>query len=386
MDLLMRIGHYMTGIWEPGGIASYIRRVSGEQVRLGHEVVYFDLEEARAQLSGNNVNYCSDESEMLRRAADLKVDVLHVHCLVSAAEKSTVPFIRTVHGHQPYCPSGSRYLKNRHRPCDRSFSFIGCTWGHVVDHCGSVRPANFVQDFRRTLVEMRTLKHRWITTVSQFMKDQMVRDGYNPALIHVLYLPAPPTKDAVPIEDAKPVRFVFLGRLTTQKGVEWALRSLARTADPVCLDIGGEGDLQEYLQRLTAELGLVNRVTFHGWVSQDRVQQLLRECRAVLFPSVWHEPGGTVAFEAMVNARPVIMSAVGGMPEVVKDGVNGLLVPPNDRTGLTQAMDLLAGDHGLATRLGNAGRELAAVNYTLQGHVLQLLDIYGRCIAASSVS
>lgn len=373
----MRIGHYMRQMFEPGGIASYIRRVSAAQRETGHDVFYFDRAPA-VHASTEPVEFTTDDDALMRRAADLRLDVLHVHCVLETAP-STVPLIRTVHTHAPYCPSTGRFLKRPGAPCDRNYSLLGCAWGHVVNRCGSVRPAALRRNFTTIRHEMRTLPHIPTIVVSEFLKEQMVRAGYPADGIDVLYLPAPAAREhiAPPPRDARPA-FAYLGRMIPHKGVDWLLRAAQRVTSDVLIELAGTGNQEQEYRDLARTLGLEQRVRFHGWVDGLTVNDLLGAARALVFPSIWHEPGGTVAFEAMASGRAVIMSRVGGMPEVVEDGVNGLLVQPGDETGLANAIDRLAGDWELARRLGESGRALVAQRYTLDRHVRDLMAIYER--------
>ena len=369
-------------------MASYIRRVSGEQERQGHEVLFIDVASAENPVAVNEQTVLvKDEQDLFHACAKHHLDILHVHSVLSS-RACPVPLIRTVHGHQPYCPSGGRFLKRQGQPCNRRYSLAGCALGHLKDHCGSVRPANILAEFRGTWAEMRTLRSIPTITVSRFLKEQMVRSGYAEERIHVLHLPAPDVKTYSPPPSEGIPRFVFLGRLTPEKGVSWLLRALKETTVPVHLDIAGEGFEEPELRRLAAQLNVQDRVTFHGWIDGERVHSLLREARALVFPSVWHEPGGTVAFEAMVNGRAVVMSRVGGMPEVISEEVNGLLVEPNDVAALARAIDRLAADWTGAKRFGDAGRKTASADYTLEAHVEKLIGFYAQysTICASTTS
>ena len=223
---------------------------------------------------------------------------------------------------------------------------------------------------------MQTLNTIPTVTVSNFLKEQMVRSGYDPKLIHVLHLPAPEVKTYVPLPSAGVPRFVFLGRITPQKGVAWLLRAVKEVTVPIQVDIAGEGYEEPAMRRLAAQLGIEDRVTFHGWVSGKEVNSLLEGSRALVFPSVWHEPAGLVSLDAMASGRPVIASRAGGMPEVVEEGINGLLVKPNDTAGLAQAIERLAGDEILAEQLGKAGHEAAGTRYALDGHTARLMQLY----------
>lgn len=179
---------------------------------------------------------------------------------------------------------------------------------------------------------------------------------------------------------------VRLNGLENKGDIAWLLRAVQEVRAPVHLDIAGEGYEEPEMRRLAAHLGLDDRVTFHGWVSGDQVSALLSQSRALVFPSVWHEPGGTVAFEAMVNGRAVIMSRGGGMPEVITKGVNGLLVEPNDVPGLARAIEHLAQDWSLAHRLGEAGRQAAPESFSLRSHVEVLMGLYARHGAAAQAN
>lgn len=379
----MRLGHYMTGIWDPGGIASYIRRVGEMQRGDGHAVYYFDQRSFARPTDdeARGVIYVEDDDNLMEIAAEMKLDVLHTHMLVGAIGKRPIPILRTLHGHQPYCPSGTRYLKRWNRPCDRNYSLLGCTWGHLIDHCGSIRPQKFIADFQATWAEMETLSKITVATDSSFLKQQMVRAGYYADRIHALNMPVPEINNAEEPPRGGIPRFVFTGRITTLKGVDWLLRSVRRVNSPIHVDIIGDGPQKSEMQELAEKLSLIDKVTFHGWVSSQRVDEFLKAGRALVFPSLWHEPGGTSAFEAMMNKRAVIASRVGGMPEVVLDKINGLLIDPGDHLGLARAIELMADDWDLAQRLGNEGWRIASDKYSLRMHVDALTDLYKRCIA-----
>ena len=373
----MKIGHYDSELWEPGGVANYMRRVGAAQQALGHEVVYFSLHPP----AGRRVDFAPfvpvlNTAELFVQAERLGLDILHVHKAVSNPQSSAVPLIRTLHGHHPYCPSGGRYLKRWQKPCDRAYHPLGCLVSRFSDRCGSVRPYKIQDNFRHTWREMRTLPHIPVMAVSDFLRQQMIRAGYPDNGIQVLHLFAPALGNSDPPPQGDIPHVLFLGRITPSKGIDWLLKAFQQVSVPLHLDIAGDGDYTEAIKQLAEDLGLQERVTFHGWVSAERVNELIQLSRALVFPSVWHEPGGTVAFEAMANARAVVMSRVGGMPEVVLDNVNGLLVEPWHIEQLRISLETLATDWDLARCLGAAGRRSVAENYTLQAHLDVLMKAY----------
>jgi glycosyltransferase involved in cell wall biosynthesis len=383
----MIIGHFDTDIGAKGGITTYIRRVSEAQKEKGHQIYYFTRStEMTSMADGVMPIHVSDDNELFTYAKNLKLDILHLHAGLSNPPPENLPVLRTLHGHHPYCPSGSQYLGRWKKPCDRTYSPQGCLWGHLVDGCGSIRPQNILRNFQYTHDEKKSLSNVPIVTVSDFLKQQLIRSGYKEDLIQTLYLFCPDIFDYVEPPDAGIPDFVFLGRLTALKGVEWLLHSIAKVNTPIHMNIAGDGYQESEMKELARSLKIEHQVTFHGWVDAESTKQLIRSARAVIFPSVWHEPGGTVAFEAMAHSRAVIMSRVGGMPEVVEHGLNGLVVNSNDVQALAQSIEKLALDRPLAIQLGIQGREIARENFQLHHHLDKLMKIYEKVSSLSFTS
>ncbi len=253
-----------------------------------------------------------------------------------------------------------------------------------MDRCGSARPPRLAEDFHRTRRELKTLSGVPIATVSEFMRTQLVSNGYSAARIDVIYPPAQVASIAPAvrsISDSHPARFVFVGRLTELKGFQWLLRAAALCRQSFFIDVVGEGDLAA-ARRLAADLGLSERICYHGWLPRATSDAIVARSRALVFPSVWHEPFGLVAPESLALGVPVIGSRVGGIPEVVEHEVTGLLVDPNDDAGLAAAMDRLVNDPALATRLGKVGRSISADRFGVDRHMQRLTAAYERAVLA----
>src|SRR5207302_8592245 len=109
------------------------------------------------------------------------------------------------------------------------------------------------------------------------------------------------------------------------------------------------GPLEPALRALTKELGVEDAVHFLGYVAP--VQRAIEQAAAVVVPSMG-EGFGMVALEAMERARPVIAAEIGGLGELVEDGVTGYLVPAGEAEALARAIERLGGDLALAARMG----------------------------------
>jgi glycosyltransferase involved in cell wall biosynthesis len=121
----------------------------------------------------------------------------------------------------------------------------------------------------------------------------------------------------------------------------------------VTLAIAGDGPDRAALERHAQELGLGERARFLGGLPRERVLRLFRAADAALLSSSWENFPHTVV-EALAVGTPVVSTAVGGVPEVVTDGENGLLVPPGDPAALADALARLLDDDALRERLGRA--------------------------------
>jgi glycosyltransferase involved in cell wall biosynthesis len=159
------------------------------------------------------------------------------------------------------------------------------------------------------------------------------------------------------------VRLLFVGRVIRTKGVRDAIRAMALVGDrPVVLDVVGDGFDRAACEALTDELGLRDRVRFHGAQPRARVDDFYREADVFVFPS-YREPGGNVAFEAMAAGLPLIVSDRGGPAAAVDDTCGRRVTPrsPDQYAGaIADAIGELADDRALRLRLGAAGRRRVA--------------------------
>jgi glycosyltransferase involved in cell wall biosynthesis len=158
-------------------------------------------------------------------------------------------------------------------------------------------------------------------------------------------------------------RLLCVGRLIPIKGHLVLLRAFAEARARVPslqLDIAGRGPLEPALRALAKELGVDDAVRFLGYVAP--IQRAIEQAAIVVVPSMG-EGFGMVALEAMERARPVIAAEIGGLGELVEDGVTGLLVPAGEAEPLADAIVRLAGDLPRATQMGDAGRRRALEHF-----------------------
>jgi glycosyltransferase involved in cell wall biosynthesis len=181
------------------------------------------------------------------------------------------------------------------------------------------------------------------------------------------------------------LRLLHVGRLHTQKGQRFlidAVDLLRRQGCQSSLVIAGEGPLREELEDRVRRLGLDGCVSLLG--RRDDVRDLLRAADVFVFPSLY-EAAGIALLEAMACARPVVASRTGGIVEIVRDGVDGLLVPPGDSEALANALGRLAADPALRGRLTAAART-RAIEFDIHRTVEAVEAIYEEIVFASTAA
>jgi glycosyltransferase involved in cell wall biosynthesis len=187
-------------------------------------------------------------------------------------------------------------------------------------------------------------------------------EGFDEGAFEIVHYGISARGAVTPFAESEP-RLLCVGRLIPIKGHLVLLRALAQARGRVpglTLDVAGRGPLEPALRSYSRELGLEDAVRFLGFVSP--IQQALENAGIVVVPSLG-EGFGMVALEAMERSRPVIASAVGGLPEIVANGETGIVVPPNDAEALADAIVRLAGDLERAAAMGRAARERAIAEF-----------------------
>ena len=231
----------------------------------------------------------------------------------------------------------------------------------------------------RALREARDLSLRRVDRLvcpSSYLASLAVSWGVPVERIVVLPNPAPALSELPSREEARE-RFqvsgptlAFVGRITRQKALEVAFAALTRV-EHVALLVAGDGpDLAEVRTR-ASELGLDGQVRFLGPLSREDVLALFRAADASLLSSSWENFPHTVV-ESLAAGTPVVSTAVGGVPEIVRDDDNGLLVPAGDVEALAEAIRRLVSEPGLRDRL--AARAAPSVEPLAPGEIYERLE------------
>jgi glycosyltransferase involved in cell wall biosynthesis len=151
---------------------------------------------------------------------------------------------------------------------------------------------------------------------------------------------------------------LFVGRLDREKNIDELIRAMVPLPE-VRADIVGDGSVREKLVALATDLGVLDRVTFHGFVSDDELVRAYQHCDVFCMPGT-AELQSLATMEAMAAGRPVIAADAMALPHLVRPGVNGFLYPPGDIGQLTARLAELARNPAMRTEMGQASRKIIA--------------------------
>jgi len=220
-----------------------------------------------------------------------------------------------------------------------------------------------------------------LVSVSEAIWDQLAAMGLDPRRVRVIHSGvdvAEIERDATSgrmMETAPGLVVGVAGRLEKIKGLESFLRAAAilRDRDDVRFLIVGDGPDRGRLEHIANELGVADRVDFLGYTSNLAVE--LAAMDVFVMPSLT-EGFGLVAVEAMALGKPVIATRVGGLIEVVEDGLTGILVPPGDPKALASAIGRLLDSEDARRSMGEVGRRRVRERFTAKRMVDEHLDVY----------
>lgn len=319
-------------------------------------------------------------------------DLLFVNGLtdpaIEAALQGVAPAVFYAHNYYGTCITGAKMVSRPEaRPCGKRFG-IGCLAHYYPRQCGGRSPLTMLTQYR---VQARRLDllggYRAIVCASEHMRAEYVNHGLPGERVHVAPYPVeiPGDRRTDPVDarasdPAGPWRILCAGRIERQKGVSLLLRALPLVRKglgrPLEVMVAGEGAERERLEALAARQMAADpglSVRFLGWTNRDTLDSLIADVDVLALPSVWPEPFGMIGLEAGLVGVPTVAYAVGGIPDWLEHGVNGMLAPADPPTPEGIAAALLACADPATYGVLAAGARTRALRYTMAAH-LEVLE------------
>lgn len=396
--LQINSGHYRRG----GADVVYLNTTELLRSK-GHEVICFSMKDEKNLPDADETFFA--ESMDLRQASTLQKiksvpafvhnrdaahkmeqllqhhqpDVAHIHIFLGKLTSSILPVLRkrkipvivTVHDYRLICPA-YLFLDGQNRVCEKCKGgfYLNCT----LKRCSE---GSFFQSliltadayYRKYRINPVKYVDRFIF-VSQFIqhKHQEFNAGYSDKSA-LLYNFVPGLEKIAPVH-TKGGYFLFYGRLSREKGVETLIRAAQEAGIP--LKIVGTGSLSEKYKN-----SRFANIEFLGHRTGEDLWNLVKQASFVVVPSEWYENNPLTILEAYSLGKPVIGSAIGGIPEIIRDGHTGYLFPAGDEVALTTRLKQAAALSDEAyTHLSHQARQFANENFEPEKNYQTLIGIY----------
>lgn len=210
--------------------------------------------------------------------------------------------------------------------------------------------------------------------LSEFQKKRFIAGGIPSERIEILPNIAPTLKESKQ-EGGIGETISFVGRVSPEKGINTFLEAASRLSQHQFSVAGSTNTMPE------TENNVSPNVTFHGFLSGKELDDFFEKSRILVFPSNWFEGFPNVIAKAMAHGKPVIASRIGALPEIVDDGVTGLLFELGNAEDVAQKIDYLWSRPELCREMGRAGMQKAKREYSEERYYERLMDIYKKALS-----
>jgi glycosyltransferase involved in cell wall biosynthesis len=217
-----------------------------------------------------------------------------------------------------------------------------------------------------------------VVAPSRFLGDALVEGGFRNEDIDVIPNAVETPGETAPRSLADPPRFVYFGRYVPEKGVDDLLTASASLEHDAHVEFFGEGPLGRHLEARAGKERLP--ATVHGHVEAADLRPVIATSVAAVLPARWHENCPMAVLEAAAQGVATIGTAMGGIPELITDGTEGLLVAPNAPHELARAMNTLLARPHVALALGRRARDRLRTQHHPDAHLAALMTTYGLAI------
>ncbi|MFQ6102748.1 MAG: glycosyltransferase [Candidatus Glassbacteria bacterium] len=242
------------------------------------------------------------------------------------------------------------------------------------------------KSFLRGAMHREKMKRaRFVTTISEFNRNLLgeYTDGAGLEKIHVIRVGIDIDKFPFrhPSGKTNGLSVLSVARLDMDKGLDYLIRAVAGLQGKIeglSLTLVGDGPARGYLEQLTGELGVRSKVHFAGALEHDEVVKEYRKADAFVLPSFW-EGIPVVLIEAMASGVPVVATRITGIPELISDGQNGILVRAGESEALASALLTLYENPSLRERFSLSSRKKVEEEYSVTKRTEKLYALFTTC-------
>lgn len=315
-------------------------------------------------------------------------DILHIHGIKNfdliEGLSSYYPIVKTMHSYE-FCPTRNKFHRVGNKICTHPTGKV-CKQDMLFKRCAKKWKSAERKAFYECSQELikRDQQITRIITHTKYLKEEAILSGYSQEQMRVVPFYVSEPSDFIGLAKADN-QILYCGGLSREGGLEYLIRDLASLPRRPrwTLKIVGAGHELEGIKKLAHKLKIRHRLAFSSDTEGASFAKHIQESLLVAIPSLWPEPYGRVALEALNNKKLVIAYRVGGIPEWIRDEETGLLVKPGDRKAFLSKISSVLETPGAFQEMAKAGSREVRENLTRENHAKEILAIYKEAQAAA---
>lgn len=396
--LLVNKFHYLRG-----GSEKYYFELAKLLKDHGHTVAFFSMKNENNIKTGDreyfvdeidmntgskfealNVIYSKKNKALMEKALEeFKPDIVHINnfqrqlsaSIIDAVKEKNIPLIMTAHDLNSICPASIMLYNGE--VCEDCITkgYTSCIKKKCIKNSMLKSVLGYIEKKYYDLHKM-FCKVDCIISPSEFNKNQLLKGKLKCNDITVIHNFVNETeKTDYTLGDCA----FYFGRLSREKGILNLVEAI-NNIPGARLIIAGDGPERENIQAYIKEHKLENRITLLGYLNQNDIRENIRKCRFVTVPSIWYENCPYSILETMEIGKPIIGSKIGGIPELIQDGINGFTYEHNDVTKLTNILMKLFGNDETVKQFSKNSKQIFIQNYSAEAYYNKLMTVYNKYI------
>lgn len=395
--LMVNKFHYLKG-----GSEKYYFDLAKLLEENGHEVAFFSMRNEK-NIKTNNKEYFVEEidlnsnnklkaleviysnknkKKMVEALDDFRPDIVHLNnfqrqlsaSIIKPIKKRKIPIVFTAHDVQAICPAIIMLDSNKNI-CENCIKgkYTNCIKKKCIKNSGLKSILGAVEGRYYRIKKIYTKKIDYIITPSEFYKTKLIEDGVYENKIKAIH-------NFINIEEyditTKDEGYaLYFGRLSKEKGILNLIKAFSKLEEGN-LYIAGEGEEKENIQKLINDNKLNDRVKLLGFLNSEEMKEYISKSKFVVVPSIWYENCPYSIIETLAIGKPIIGANIAGIPELVKDNINGFTYEYNNINELEQKMRILFKDDSLIKKFGEESKKICKELYTKEFYYNEIIKIY----------
>ena len=310
-------------------------------------------------------------------------DIVHLHIfqhqisasIIPEIKKRGIPIVYTAHDLKSVCPNYK--MLSHGKVCERckSFRYLNCTIHQCVKESYVKSMVSTLEMYFHFIMKYYDFIDH-IITPSDFYRRKLVEWRFPETVVS--HIPNFVDEYTFKPKYENNSYFLFFGRLSEEKGILTLVDAMRYVKKGTCI-IAGKGPSLNEIKKKIIKHGLKN-IKLVGYKSGKELRNLIQNSMFVVLPSEWYENGPISILEAFASGKPVIGSNIGGIPENISDGVDGLIFEAGNCESLAQKINFLFNKSKRLVGMGKAARQKIETQYLKRQHLEKLEGIYKRLV------